>query len=131
MQIKINVSNSDLANLITSALEGGSNYWAEVVHKVQPTKMTHWCFTDGKDKKAKAEYLEEYVMNEGGSLTIRDTESEEHSEHVLTLAKAERGLQLMADKFGSNFADVLRQDTDANTGDVWLQLALFGDVIYG
>ncbi len=131
MQIKINVSNTDIGSLVTSALEGGSNYWAMVVKKVQPSNMTHWCFTDGKDKKAKARYLEEYVMNEGGSVTIKDTESDDEKTYVLTLAKVEKGLQLMADKFGPNFADILNDNEDANTGDVLIQLALFGNVIYG
>jgi hypothetical protein len=39
-------------------------------------------------------------------------------------------MQLMAANQAKHFADVLEQNDDAITADVWLQLALFGDVIY-
>jgi hypothetical protein len=41
------------------------------------------------------------------------------------------GLSLMAEKYREDFADFLSQDDDANTSDIFLQLALYGEVIFG
>lgn len=131
MEIKIKISDGDIADMVTSALEGGSNYWAQVVAKRQPTKMTHWAFTDGKDSKAEARYLEEFVMNEGGSVTIKDLEDPEGKTYELTREKVYAGLELMPEEYTRHFVDILNEETDATTGDVLIQLALFGDVIYG
>jgi hypothetical protein len=37
----------------------------------------------------------------------------------------------MADKYPRHIADILSENDDATTGDVFLQLCLFGDVVYG
>jgi hypothetical protein len=37
----------------------------------------------------------------------------------------------MRDQYPRHFADLVGEDDDAITGDVWLQLAVFGEVIYG
>jgi hypothetical protein len=51
-------------------------------------------------------------------------------EHPLTWEGMLKGMQLMADKHDRHFSDLMTGDDDAITADVWLQLALFGDVIY-
>lgn len=49
----------------------------------------------------------------------------------LTEAKIKRGLELMPTLAPNAFADILMDNTDAFTGDVLVQLALFGKVLYG
>jgi len=41
-----------------------------------------------------------------------------------------KGMRLMADKYKWHFSDLMTGDDDAVTADVWLQLSLFGDVLY-
>lgn len=41
------------------------------------------------------------------------------------------GLSLMAEKYAEDFANFLSQDDDANTSDIFLQLALYAEVIFG
>ena len=53
------------------------------------------------------------------------------AKHHLTIADVERGLELMRDQYPRHFADLVGEDDDLVTGDVWLQLAVFGEVIYG
>jgi hypothetical protein len=42
-----------------------------------------------------------------------------------------RGLQLMADKYPNHFADFMQENDDATTSDVFLQLSVFGELIFG
>ena len=41
------------------------------------------------------------------------------------------GLQLLADKHPRRFRHVVEQDIDAEDADVFMQLCVFGDVVYG
>jgi hypothetical protein len=51
-------------------------------------------------------------------------------QHPLTWQGMLKGMQLMASNQTRHFSDVIEHNDDAVTADVWLQLALFGDVIY-
>ena len=65
---------------------------------------------------------------------IEDAETEEEKaegRHPITLADVEKGLELMRDQYPHHYADLVEEEDDAITGDVWLQLAVFGEVIYG
>ena len=37
----------------------------------------------------------------------------------------------MKKEYPSHYADLVEENDDAETGDIWLQLAVFGEVIYG
>jgi hypothetical protein len=41
------------------------------------------------------------------------------------------GLRIMAEKEPRHFADFMTENDDADTGDVFLQCCLYGEVIYG
>lgn len=58
-----------------------------------------------------------------------DDESKE--KHHLTIADVENGLKLMRDRYPRHYADLMTENDDLITGDVWLQLATFGELIYG
>ena len=51
--------------------------------------------------------------------------------YALTTAKIQRGLRLLAVEYPEHFAWVMNDNSDADTGDFFLQLALFGKVVYG
>lgn len=50
--------------------------------------------------------------------------------YTLTLAKCKHALTLMREKFPRHWADVCEENDDANTADLFVQLALFGDEIF-
>ena len=58
-------------------------------------------------------------------------EDDEPSKHTLTLKDVRKGLRLMKKEYPSHYADLVEENDDAETGDIWLQLAVFGEVIYG
>lgn len=116
----------EIDNLLVSALEGGSNYWYKIVSKHAPKKWEFW----GTYNETKIKFLQLYPLN-GGSLVIQDMEADEVKEYVLDRMALEKGLQVMAEKYVHHYCDMLSDNADAETGDVYLQCCLFNDVIYG
>jgi hypothetical protein len=51
--------------------------------------------------------------------------------HNIKLEGIRRALVLMAEKSPQHFADLLNEQADAITGDVLIQYAVFGKIIYG
>lgn len=111
---EVEISNERISDLLCSAFEGGSTYWA-VVKSVE-----------GRDK---AEYIHDVPLN-GGKILISDQEGD-LSTKSLDMSTIESGLHLMAKKFPRHFTDFINENDDACTGDVFLQCCLFDDVIYG
>lgn len=125
LQINYEVSNELISDLLASALEGGSNYWADHIKYKKPVNFAN---TKAGDEK----FIHiSYPMNEGGEITIRDREDED-KEHTLNLSKIKRGLKRMArSKYAIRFQNILREDYDAEDADIFLQFAVLGDCIYG
>ena len=133
MNIKIThkISLDRVADLLCNALEGGSNYWY-MIEKCKAPTFTWW----GAHNDAKVKYSHLYPFQKGGSLTISDEVAHDNLKadkrvKRLTLSSLRRGLKLMAISHADHFADFMAEEDDGNTADVFLQLALFGEVIYG
>lgn len=124
MQVSIDITDKQLASLLVSALEDGSLYW---IHR-----FSHKGETDAKPFGE--EYTPKYIaapFSKGGHLEISVLEEPGESIKYLDRAAMERGLQLMATEYPYHFANVLTQDADAETGDVFLQLSVLGALVYG
>ena len=107
----IEVTDDHLDSILVGAFEGGSGYWAA---KVEVAK------DDFKGKKFASE-----CVAAGGELYIH---TEEGDKHLLTKECLINGLQtyLNESKY-KNWPD----GGDAQTDDLILQYALFGEVVYG
>jgi hypothetical protein len=125
----VDVDPDDVEGLLCCAFEGGSNYWyADLEADTYP---------EGKSRKDFEYYHMELPLVEGGSVKFRDAEevhedsADDDGYYRLDLAKVTKGLEVMAVKFPRHWADFINENTDATTGDVFLQCCVFGDVIYG
>jgi hypothetical protein len=67
----------------------------------------------------------------GGQLVIRDIGEGGGETHVLDLPALKKGWILLKQKYPKIYKRVIEESWDASDGDVFLQLALFGDVIFG
>ena len=130
-KVCVEVDDQKIQDQLCSAFEGGSNYWYFIEESINPTETR---------------YLSD-VPTAGGFLVITAMERGPYSldldEGLLDLDKCamlpavldrkacERGLQVMAVSYPKHFADVVNEDGDATTGDVFLQCALYGEVIFG
>jgi len=106
--------------LLTSAFEGGSNYWIARVETVG-------------GKKAKGR---EFVQDEpflGGTLIVHlnDPGDREGGTIPLTRESMAVGLAVMARVCPRQFAHVTSDGGDADTGDCFLQCCVLGEVMYG
>ena len=114
-----------VSDLLCSAWEGGSAYWARVEKAIAPK------FADYGSKENGAPYIHEYALSRGGSVTLRDIEDDTIIERKLTRAIIARGLQIMASDYPKHWGDFMSENDDATTGDVFLQCCIFEKVIYG
>lgn len=119
----VRIPNEKIENLIVTAVEGGSNYWARF------QMPDNW-----KDKyKSYAQ-----IPFEGGEIEVYDNETGELL-GVLNQATIKVGLQLMADRKdmtgkqvpARHFKALATDSEDAETADVFLQLAVMGEIVYG
>jgi hypothetical protein len=102
-----------VADVLVTAFEGGSNYWAERVDVVD--------WPDG------AEFASDVVAR-GGTVRVIDDAGEGHA---LTRAAMVRGMRLEAERRGMSLHRWAMTYPDASGADNALQFALFGELVYG
>ncbi len=120
---KIEISHERVSDLIVTAFEGSIGYWAARGAYVLPNNPTY---------KPDAPKYSWVPVNDGGSVEIyeMDENGGEGARHILDLAACKRGLQLMADRHSRHFDDVVNGTFDATTADVFIQLAVLGEIVY-
>jgi hypothetical protein len=115
------MKKEQMQNLLIGALEGGSNYWYEIKE-----------FRNRKPKQEEP-YLPSYIttpFSRDGALIICDNDSYE-GDKVLDLKALKNGAKIMEEKYPSHYADVLKENDDSTTADVYLQCCLYGEIIFG
>lgn len=146
MKLTIEVDDRRVADLLCSALEGGSNYWYETVKMTKPPKVTFDWRSESAIAAGEKDEVYRHIhwpMSEGGSLSIKVNDGEAADEHVgktftlftLDRPTIERGLSVFASlkpgEGGHHFGDWMAENDDATTGDAFLQCCLFGSIVYG
>ena len=119
----VRIPHEKIQDMIVSAVEGGSNYWAKFVFP------DNW--------KEKYESYEQIPFN-GEDITVYDIETDELLGY-LNRASMKVGLQLMADRKdlkgkvvpARHFKNIATDNEDAETADVFLQLCVMGEITYG
>lgn len=125
--IGITVARRKLAQVLASAFEHGAGYWIRygslAIEPPSPVRYRR-VFSDNMDCP-----LYDSPLQPGGQVTFVDDVA--GCERVLDLEACERGLRLMAQAHPRHFANLMTDKDDAETGDVFLQLAVIGDLVYG
>lgn len=99
-----------ISDLLCTALEGGSNYWADFSCNLKD----YYDFTAPE-----------------WTLVVYDMEEDE-KQHLVNYDDIIRGLQTFSTfANGRHFKDFLYENEDAMTGDCFLQCCVFNEVIYG
>ena len=143
------VTEQRMRDLLCTAFEGGAtNHWAYQIDSELRDGLTIEDFRTNPDdttqqgseaaRLAPGEYHPSYQLvpfSEGCVLTILDTEEVDDRnlpiKYRMDRDSMKRALDLMAEKYPRHFNDFMEENDDANTGDVFLQLAYIGEVIYG
>lgn len=118
LSIRRDVTPRQVVDTLISAFEGGVGYWCQIDNEKGPDYSEAQLFR---------------VVAGDSHLLLTDQEDDEKRRYRLTRYRIACGLRLMAEQHPDHFRDMTSEDTsgDATTGDVLLQLCLFGDVIYG
>ena len=111
ISVRVHIKQSDIESLLCSVATG-SSYWASGVGEL------------GYESTVKG------LINGSQVVKIKDYEDGEKG-YTLDIKGVKRGLTIMAKKQPDHFADLLKDNADNNTSDVFLQCALLGDVLYG
>jgi len=111
------VSEERVRDLLCCAFGGGSNYWA--------------CISHEEYEGERPRYAWEIPFLEDGELTIVDDGAREVVLGKLNRRSLVDGLLRMANQYPKHYANFLAEDEDAETGDVFLQLALMGEIVFG
>ena len=125
--VPLTFTAQQVADLLVTALEGGTNYWLRIDRMVRPPKGAP-VWRHAPDLGGGEFPHIDYPLS-GGYLAVTDIE--EGKKYRLDRAAIERGLALMPTKAPSQFGAWLAGDDDSTTGDCFVQCALLGDVIYG
>lgn len=135
VQAEVTAPESRVKDLLVSAFEGGSNYWYQIVDFQFAPGYDYQDFQEGGRMTDPDNYYHPAQLipfAPGCGLWIVDINEGEDSERwLLDRAAMQRGLALMAQNHPHHFADFMEENDDANTGDVFLQLSLFGELVFG
>lgn len=123
-EITTTIANQTIADTLVSAFEGGSNYW---LGKVDPPFVAH------SDYSTPEAYGENMVERTIYSDDDEDVGGDQGNHGKFNHENVQRGLKLMSELEWAkrHFKDMTSENGDADTGDVLLQLIVFGELIYG
>lgn len=123
------IGRKDVADILTTCFEGGSNYWIGKVERRGEASFDVEGFEAGdKDR------WHSHFCAAGGSLLItEDEEGGSGKPNPLTLTADDlvRGIVLAASHYKRDVRAWLDDCPDAGESDVALQFAVFGEIVYG
>jgi len=114
------IGSQRVADLLVTAFEGGSNYW---ISHASPEFAYNLADLD-TNWYATASFLNR------GDWRIRITE-DEGDEHFVTKHNLAKGFELLAQDNIQILDSIVDENYDASDADIWLQLAIFGGIVYG
>jgi len=118
------ITNNRILDLLCCAYEGGSNYWASVVSVTPPPELE----LDSPELNQDFLYPSLTSPVFGGFTIISTPDS---TGETLDRKAIEEALFLMKEKYPFHWNSFINMEEDADTGDVFLQLCLFKEIVYG
>lgn len=122
--ISATVDWSKITNAIIGAFEGGSTYWL---------RESEYVYTP-EGVEGNPLYAEEQFWAKGGKVKLSyddPDDQEQRATKEVSLIEIKQGLRTMAEKDPRHFGDLVSENDDAATHDVFIQHVIFGEVIYG
>lgn len=129
----LKVKLSRVGDLLCTAFEGGSNYWYRIEDFVEPSELrSHGQLGDGPEGEIFRHI--DYPLSLGGALMVSDfngCDGEDPRTERLDRASIVKGLEVFRLKYPHHYTNWIEENDDAETGDVFLQCCLFGELVYG
>lgn len=118
--MRMTITNQEIADLMTTAVEGGCTYWCNQLRPdvyEYPGKSGPW-------------YADPAFYDRDFAITVVDHE-DEVATYVLTSERVQEGYLEWQTNYPKHWADFKSDDYDADTADTFLQTLAFGEVVYG
>lgn len=126
MTIQTNIKDELITDMLVTAFEGGSNYWATL----GDVDRTHFV----KGESLAENVARSFLADKDYKLDVYDVESDEEEPELLgtvSYASIEKAFTIMASDYPRGFHRIISEDYDAEDADVWFQLATMGEVVFG
>lgn len=131
MKLTIEIADKDIAGLICSGLEGGISYWAKLFEVIYPSgELPPEVRMFGMGSFPLFGGALHFDVHEEGGKKTGDPELDAKAFHRLDTKSIQKGLELMAKDHPYHFGTFISDGGDATTGDVFIQLCLFGRIIF-
>lgn len=124
VQINQEVTLEHFETIIAGALEGGSNYWYSLGEGIPPrdenqtplsTRIAHHLFNDPTYK-----------------IQIMDAEDEEGEPlGYVTQESMLNAFQIISKQYPWHYNNLISENDDAETADVFFQVATMGEIVFG
>jgi hypothetical protein len=118
-------TNQDIEDLFVTALEGGSNYWYYLKNLPKEVK-----YNIKERGQATAEAIANHVIN-GGYIQFFDVEDENELLGTVDMDKLLDAISLIKKDYPDTWNNILDENADAQDADIFLQLAVMGDIVFG
>ena len=115
----------DIVNLFVDALEGGSNYWYDI--KNVPKEVE---YNVKYNTESLSEAIGRYILD-GGSIQFFDIENDEDELGIVDMDSILDAIQLMKRDYLDSWNNILNEAYDSDDADIFLQLCVMGDVVFG
>lgn len=120
------ITNEMRENLLVTALEGGSNYWYFLKKKGMSYIEKH---TPEMENEPLAMRMFK-ALERNVSIPIHDYETGDLLGEI-NMHSIEKAEEKLIEINPIEFANILTEDYDANTADIWFQLAVMGEIVFG
>ena len=138
------ISKMRMSELLSTAWEGGSNYWVEVAEYIPPEGMSmkelhakawealpaeekeFWKTSKGVPLYATLPFLPPSVK---WKIAFKPTEDEDVAH--LTPDNMRTAVERLTKKHKHIAKRIMEENYDAGDADIWLQMAIFDEVVFG
>lgn len=144
----INIGEQRVCDLLTTGIEVGMASWAQWDNRPEGVQVSsEYEYDDFRiggsmnndDSSLNGNRFAVIAMTEGCHIDVYDSEEPDKKLGTLSRFNVIRALNMMADGKDikgkgfpkRHFADFLAENDDAITGDVFLQLAVMGEIVFG
>jgi hypothetical protein len=124
LSVTITVPLSRICDMVIGAMEGGSAYWCNEFFPVSlPPALPEkpWYANPAVYADPTTRISVHYDKTTDGDPGVKMLEAKDFA----------LGLQVFAAKYPRHLADLLDENDDATTADIFLQCVVLGDVVYG
>lgn len=136
VEVEIEIDGPFTRYALSTAFEGGVGYWCRIEGYTYPKGTVAADFNHSKGKLQPEDYVPRYALVptfEGGSVEISEEGDPDGKllKHSINIESLKKGWQLLAEKYPHIFARFQEEQYDASDADVFVQLCVFGEVVYG